>query len=418
MGFNNELYKFLNLQGFWKPWRFLGLIFLLFRTSLSAQPLPELLETLKQENLELLQKDKERDLVKAKAQLAGLPTNNPSVSIGAFPLPVETRLGAQTFRVSVAQPLLWKGTYQVRQENAFAGTEVSVAEKKWSYQQLANAFSKVYFQFTQADQDKRVLEEQLDLLKTWEDISLQQYKAGKSRMANILRIRMQQKELQTSIENLLNNKLSLQARLNGWLNRSANSVIEVEETDEKTFTEGTHPQAEVIASKMDQLSKKEKLISIEKKPMLGVGIDYINIRKRSDMELENNGKDALMVMGTLQIPLFNQRRFRSQLQEVKIQQQQLDLASQQLEREKENQQAFWFAQLEIANNNLGLLNELIAENEEVIALLLQEYSTSGSGFEELLQAEKQQLGYQLQINQWQTRKKEINAEIRYWNSGF
>ncbi len=245
----------------------------LMGSGLLAQPLPELLDSLKSQNLMLRQKDTEMQAALERMQLAEIPVNNPSVSIGAFPLPVETRLGAQTVRASVTQPFMWPGTYAARKAAAEGAFRISQEEKEWRFQQLALEFAKAYFRIGQIENDRQLMEKQLSLLVSWEDISLQQLGAGKGTMAEVLRIKMQKREQETALANLNSDLLMWQAQLNGLLNRSADAAISfVPLSLEKERMEGGAPYLPVLRAKAAELDQKEKLLAVEKKPTFGVAL--------------------------------------------------------------------------------------------------------------------------------------------------
>ena len=54
--------------------------------------------------------------------------------------------------------------------------------------------------------------------------------------------------------------------------------------------------------------------------MIGFGLDYINVTKRPDMTFNENGKDIVMPMVSLSIPIFN-NKYKSQTKQNDLQQQ-------------------------------------------------------------------------------------------------
>ena len=81
----------------------------LFIVHCSAQSLEDLLEIARENNLELKGLENEYLAALERApQVSELP--DPEAGIGAFPFPVETRLGPQIARLSVTQMFPWFGT--------------------------------------------------------------------------------------------------------------------------------------------------------------------------------------------------------------------------------------------------------------------------------------------------------------------
>ena len=115
----------------------IGLIGMLSFTAASAQSLDDLMEKAVAENLELKVLEQEYLAALEKApQVSQLP--DPELGLGAFPLPVETRLGAQTARLSATQMFPWFGTLAAKGEMA-----TLMAEAK--YQVFLNARNELYY---------------------------------------------------------------------------------------------------------------------------------------------------------------------------------------------------------------------------------------------------------------------------------
>ena len=56
--------------------------------------------------------------------------------------------------------------------------------------------------------------------------------------------------------------------------------------------------------------------------MIGFGLDYINVEKRPNMNFTDNGKDIIMPMVSLSIPIFN-NKYISQTKQNELQQQEV-----------------------------------------------------------------------------------------------
>ena len=124
------------------------LFFLLFcPPSMDAQSLAELLAQLQEGNLELKTLEKEYLAALEKApQVSQMP--DPEFGIGGFPLPVETRLGAQAIRISGMQMLPWPGTLEGKKNLAEAKArplnERPRARKLELEHELKQAYFKLY----------------------------------------------------------------------------------------------------------------------------------------------------------------------------------------------------------------------------------------------------------------------------------
>ena len=61
--------------------------------------------------------------------------------------------------------------------------------------------------------------------------------------------------------------------------------------------------------------------------MFGFGLDYVNVEKRPDVNFSDNGKDVLMPMVSLSIPIFNSK-YKSRTKQNKLQKQEITFKKQ------------------------------------------------------------------------------------------
>jgi len=81
-----------------------------------------------------------------------------------------------------------------------------------------------------------------------------------------------------------------------------------------------------VVLKYDKLyqsvEQSELLNQKESSPMIGFGLDYINITPRPDMNFSDNGKDIVMPMFSVSIPIFN-KKYKSQTKQNELEQQEI-----------------------------------------------------------------------------------------------
>ena len=76
----------------------------------------------------------------------------------------------------------------------------------------------------------------------------------------------------------------------------------VEKTKENlTF----HPELLKFDKLFRSIEQSELLNQKESSPKIGFGLDYINVSERPDINFIDNGKDIIMPMISLSIPIFN-----------------------------------------------------------------------------------------------------------------
>jgi len=83
-----------------------------------------------------------------------------------------------------------------------------------------------------------------------------------------------------------------------------------------------HPELLKYDKLYHSVEQSELLNQKESSPMIGFGLDYINVEKRPEMSFSDNGKDIIMPMVAVTIPIFN-NKYKSQTKQKELQQQEV-----------------------------------------------------------------------------------------------
>ena len=111
------------------------------------------------------------------------------------------------------------------------------------------------------------------------------------------------------------NYLAELTAFNKLLNRDKNTKIDVpdeliipfdEISDAKTDLT-LHPELMKYDKLFQSIEQSELLHKKNKKPMIGFGLDYIAVSERPNMTFNENGKDIVMPMLSVSIPVFNKK---------------------------------------------------------------------------------------------------------------
>ncbi len=109
--------------------------------------------------------------------------------------------------------------------------------------------------------------------------------------------------------------LSEQTSFNNLLNRENDiEVIVVDELllpdkDNEINDENLliHPELLKFDKIYQSVEKSELLNQKKRSPMIGFGLDYINVEERPDINFKDNGKNIIMPMVSVSIPIFNKK---------------------------------------------------------------------------------------------------------------
>ena len=227
-------------------------------------------------------------------------------------------------------------------------------------------------------------------------------------MSDVLRIQIEMAETESAIEGLLSEIRAEKARFNALLNRPADSEVQLPESFEQI------PFLFDEASAMDNIENQNPMLGMineerlaykakgemDKKmsyPMFGIGLQYMLIKKTSDPMFgmgDMNGKDMIMPMISVSIPLYRNK--------YKAQQRENDLW-QQVSREKyDNTRNALRAELYKTKHLLDDAARKVAlyRKQEELAktacnLIVQEFVAGKSDLGNVIQLQRQLLGYQL-----------------------
>lgn len=333
-------------------------------------------------------------------QVSSLP--DPNLSFGYFISPVETRVGPQQARFSLTQMFPWFGTLKA-QENA----ATLLAEA--NYQAFLDARNKLYYQVAAAYFPLYELEELISIeqenqriLTSYKEISNVKFKNDQGAMVDVLRVDIMLKDAVTNLSILNQKKKPLVTRFNKLLNRDVNEPISIEDSliiaarDEgyrrdSLLTE--NPLLEELYLKVKASEAKEQAAIKQGLPKLGVGLDYVIVGERSDMTLEDNGRDVFMPMVTMSIPIFR-GKYKAAQKEAQLMQESFTLQKNEIANRLESSYEIVWFEIQKQFELIQLYQEQILESQQSLNLLFADYGNSGKDFEEVLRMQQQILKYQ------------------------
>jgi len=340
-------------------------------------------------------------------QVSSLP--DPSFSFGYFIAPVETRVGPQRARFSLTQMFPWFGTLKAQGNAATLRAEAE-------YQLFIDARNELYYQVASAyyplltlEETLRLQKENLTILESYKKIATKKFENAQGTMVDVLRVDIIIKEALTDISILEENQKPLLTAFNKLLNREETERVTLDknwETDslslayDKDSLFVNHPRLAALQLKVAAMEAQEEAATRQGMPRFGVGLDYVLINKRTDlsteagMNLDNNGKDALMPMVTMSIPLFRGRYEAAQKEAQLMQEAYSKMAEDTENKLISSYENTWFE----INKNLRyikLYETQTQQTQQILNLLFSAYANEGKDFEEMLRMQQQLLKYEL-----------------------
>ena len=308
----------------------LYLITLLCSTALQAQSLEHYLSLALSNNPQLQALNMRYEIAEEKInQAAAVP--KPTFGAGYFASEPETRTGPQRFKLSVSQMLPWFGTLKARQDYARSLVETEGLDRLIVERQLALSLAQSYYRLYGYQQKMHIIEKAIELFKSYEALTLKAVENGSASVVNVLQLQIEQNKLSEEFLKIQEFEKAEEVAFANLLSDDSFEGIQFSEMLEIPLEDLLHEQSRLAVNpeilKYDKLfaavQQSEIVNQKEAQPSLGLGLDYIAVQQRSDVLLNENGKDILMPMLKLSVPLFKSKH-SSVAQQLELRQRELN----------------------------------------------------------------------------------------------
>lgn len=378
------------------------IISLFFLTAfVNAQELQSFIEEAIQNNPEVQSFDIKYAIAEEKIKEANwLP--NTEFSLGYFVSETETRVGAQRARIGVKQMLPWFGTLSARENYASSMAEAEYIEVTIAKRKLGLSVAQSYYNLYESSAKQLILEENIQLLKTYERLALTSVEIGKASAVDVLRLQIRQNELKQQKEILLEVFEAEKAAFNNLLNRDASSEIssavnlELPEENELYDLDvlSLNPELLKYNKLYESIVQSELVNKRESLPTIGIGLDYLPVSERADMVIADNGKDVIMPMVSVSIPLFNSK-YTSISKQNELRQKEIEFQKNQRYNVLSTAFSKALSQRNQAQIKYRTQSKNLEQARDAEDILIKNYETGTIDFNDLLDIQELQLKFQL-----------------------
>lgn len=334
------------------------------------------------------------------AQVNALP--DPTLSFGYFISPVETRVGPQQAKIGLSQMFPWFGTLAAQESQASF-----IAEAK--YQTFLNAKNELYYKVKAAwyplYELNRVVflqKENREILASYKQLSITSFKNGKGSMVDVVRVDIGIDNIDTEIKLLETKKQPLLIHFNRLLNRPDTSEVVI--TDSLQISDLTanyrkdslihNPILKAYDFKLKSAQAQAEIAYKQGFPKFGVGIDYVIVGERKDVNIPDNGKNALMPMVSVSLPIFR-KKYKAAEKEAQLVQTAITAEKEDFTNNLVSAYEMAWYEVDKAKQLIELYTKQTLNTKRAITLLLSAYSNTGKDFEEILRMQQELLKYQI-----------------------
>ena len=391
-------------------------------------------------------------------QVGSLP--DPELSTGIFLSPMELVGGKQVADIRLMQMFPWFGVLKAAKDEMSLMAKAKLETLRDAKLQVFYDVQRTYYELQKINQSIRIAEENLEILRTLERLSLVKFKAasiggsassgplisggnqqtaasgssgmntmggdnagtaktqasaampsspmgssGGSGLADLYRIQIEIAELENSISLLKDQYKTVAARFNSYINRKPQTTVQLTEkflADSLNISIQTvsdsmlqhNPMLGMLQYEQQSLDARKQMVTKMGYPMVGLGLNYSLIGKDpAAMAPEMNGKDMVMPMVTVTLPIYR-KKYKAMQEEVRLQK----TATQQGFQATANAlQSEYFEAIQLYNDARRRM-KLYADQTDLanksLNILMKSFSASGSGLTDLLRIQQQTLDYE------------------------
>ncbi|MDZ7763601.1 MAG: TolC family protein [Melioribacteraceae bacterium] len=393
-------------------------LFLFFITgvSLSSQTLNNYLEVAAENNPGLKSKfySYQASLEKI-PQVGGLP--DPELSFGYFIKPMERYVGNQVAEISLMQMFPWFGTLGSAEDEAALIAKAKYEEFNDTKSQLFFDVKKVWYELYLLEKEIKITEENIEILETLEQIANSRLASGEANqssvkmagknptMVDVLRAEIEINELKNKLALLLDKKVPLKVRFNNLLNRTKDEFINIPDTiiisnssiqlaELADSVQQNNPVIKKLRNEEKAFIAKEEMNIKNSYPKIGLGLKYSIFESRAGVQSMMNGNNMIMPMASISIPIWR-GKYNSAIDESRIRQNEISARRNDTKNMLTENYEIALKDLRDAERRIELYSDQTKLVNQALDLLIVQYSTTGSQFEEVLRLQQQYLDYKL-----------------------
>ena len=393
-------------------------------------------------------------------QVGSLP--DPDINVGVFLQPMELISGNQVADIRLMQMFPWFGVLKNARDEMSLMAKARFESFRDAKLQVFYDVQRTWYDLYKTDQDIRISEKNIQILKTIERLALVRYKtslggsgvssspmnsagAAKSQgssggssgmqimggssgnnqqantnnpppamgsssssvgltLADLYRIQIEIGDLENNVALLGNQQSTIISRFNSYLNRPVQSSVAVIDTLKPDTLNvslhaasdsmlGNNPMLGMLQFEQQSLDARKKMVSRMGYPMVGLGVNYTLINKSEMSTSPMNGKDMIMPMVTVTLPIYRKKykamKTETSLMKTATEQNYTATANSLQTEYYEASKLFQDAQRRIT----------LYENQSQLAkksldILTKSFSVSGSGLTDILRIRQQTLDYE------------------------
>jgi outer membrane protein TolC len=333
---------------------------------------------------------------------------DPRFTYGYFIREVETRVGPQQHRLSIAQMFPWFGKLSLQGDVALEAANAARAGYDAAKLKLFYQVKEAYYEYCYLARAIEVMEENVELMSYLESVVLAKYRVGTAPHSDLIKVQVELDRLHDQLKSTQDLMNPVKARLNTAMNRSTRAhlpppgkveVDTVQISNDLLMRWLKESNPELKANEF--LAAREKFsLDLAKKsyfPDITLGVDYIVTGEARMPGVMDSGKDPLIAMLSINLPLWWGRSGAS-VNEAKARYRSALNQRQNSENELLSRLEMVLYQFREAQRKIGLYQDaLLPRAQQALNVTQTAFATDKVDFLNLIDAQRTYLEFELSL---------------------
>lgn len=347
---------------------------------------------------------------------------DPRFSYSYFIESVETRVGPQIQILKLQQAIPWFGTLDAREDVSVEAAGAAYQKYEAKKLELFYEVKSIYYEFFYLGRAIAITRDNLELLKFWEAIARAKYRVALKQHPDVIKAQVELGKLEDRLRTIEDVVDPVSARLKAVVNLPDSldlplpvgiSVAEVaiDRDSVYAYALANNPDLKSLFHAVEKGRAAKRLAGKESYPDLVAGVGYINVGEALDPSIPDSGKDAWTATVGITLPIwFGANKSRRQEAEAQYRQAQYNHADA-LNRLRAMTEKIVFEYEDALRKTRLYRDGLVPKAEQSLNANYTAYQAGETDFLNLLDAQRQLLDFQLQLERSRSNLATSRAEL-------
>lgn len=376
-----------------------------------SQQLPDslvgYLETAASKNPEVRQKLNEyRAALERVPQAGSLP--DPELTAGIMLKPMELVNGRQMADFRLMQMFPWFGALRNAKDEMSLMARAKLEVFRDAKLRVSYDVSSSWYELYKVRKTTDITARNLEILETIERLATVRFRSasdGSSGLADIYRIQMEENELRNKVDLLKDQDNSITARFNGYLDRQPDAQVYTPDSlmmdtlavslyDVSDSIVKNNPMLTMLDLQKQSYEARSEKVRKMSYPMVGLGLDYSVMGKKTTPASAMNGMDMIMPMVSVTLPLYR-KKYKSKVREAELL---TDAASDDYTATSNMLETEYYEAVQDyrdAGRRFRLYSDQYILASKTLDIIMKDYATSSADLTDLLRVRQQVYDYEL-----------------------